>query len=68
MKALDNWWRQELAPESWERFRELLDAQRYDRDDADRCEALLDAFLGTLTETQLQVFARLLREMTQQVH
>ena len=68
MKALDNWRRQELAPESQARLQELLDVQRYDRGDPARCETLLDAFLVTLTEPQLQVFARLLREMTQLVH
>lgn len=68
MKALDIWRQQDLAPESRTRLRELLDAQRSGSEDPVTCEALLDAFLNTLTEAQLVVFARLLREMTGQVH
>lgn len=65
---LDQWQQQDLTAESRTRLQELLDAQRsrpVDHADRDR---LLDAFLTTLTESQLVVFARLLREMTEQVH
>ena len=68
VKALENWQQQDLAPESRARLRELIDVQRHDPDDHDRRDALLEAFLFTLSEHQLIAFARLLREMTEQVH
>ena len=68
MKALANWHQQDLAPESRDRLRELLHVQRHEPEDQVKRDALLDAFLVTLSESQLVVFARLLREMTQQVH
>lgn len=67
MQALDHW-RRELKAESRARLRELIEAERYDDEDPARREALLDAFLVTLTETQLLTFARLLRELTSPMH
>ena len=68
MKALELWKQQDLDLESRARLRELIDAQRHEPEDEERRDALLEAFLGSLSESQLVVFARLLREMTQQVH
>lgn len=68
MKFLDLWRQQELSPESRLRLRELIDLERYEPDDAARRDSLLDAFLATLTEAQLTVLARLVREMTTRVH
>jgi Spy/CpxP family protein refolding chaperone len=68
MKILDLWKQQDLTDESRARLRELIDVQRYQPDDHLQRETLLETFLETLTETQLAVFARLLREMTGRVH
>jgi hypothetical protein len=68
MKALVNWRNQVLAPESRARLDALLDFQRNDSGDTATRDTLLEAFLITLSETQLQVFARLLTEMTEHVH
>jgi len=68
LKALNNWRRQDLSPESRDRLSELMDAQRDDPDDRLALDALLDAFMMTLTEVQLVTFARLLTEMTEEVH
>lgn len=68
MKALDQWKRQDLAPESRQRLQELLGARRHEAEDREKGEALLDAFLATLDESQLTAFARMLRELTTPVH
>lgn len=67
MKVLDVWQQQDLSAESREKLRDLIDAQRYAPDHADRDE-LLEAFMATLSESQLVAFARLVRELTEQVH
>lgn len=68
MKTLHRWRQQDLTPESRARLEQLLVAQRDRPDDEAAREALLDAFLASLSEPQLVTFARLVRELTQQVH
>jgi len=68
MRALENWRLQDLADDSRAILRELLEAQRAEPDDHATRDLLLDAFMATLTETQLQAFTRLLRELTEVVH
>ena len=68
MKALEKWRQQDLTAHSRACLQELLDAQRAEPDDHDTRDALLEAFMATLTEEQLRAFTRLLREMTEVVH
>ncbi|MFU8814869.1 MAG: hypothetical protein ACNA7W_05970 [Pseudomonadales bacterium] len=68
MKALEKWRQQDLTARSRACLQELLDAQRAEPDDLDTRDALLEVFMATLTEEQLQAFTRLLREMTEVVH
>jgi hypothetical protein len=68
VKALETWRQQELTPLSRAALCELIEAQRSDPDDHATRDALLDCFMETLTEGQLVVFSRLLRELTELIH
>jgi hypothetical protein len=68
VKPLEAWRAQDLTPLSRAALRELLAARRSDPDDHATCDALLDSFMETLSEGQMVVFSRLLRELTEQVH
>lgn len=68
MRALDRWKRLDLTGEARSRLDTLLAAERECELDAGTRAELLEAFMGTLTESQLTLFARMVRELTQPVH
>jgi hypothetical protein len=68
MRTLNLWRQQSLTAESQARLTRLIDAQRYGAGDREQIDCLLESFIETLTEAQLEVFGRLLTEMTVQVH
>lgn len=68
MRARDLWQQQALTADSRAHLERLIDAQRLEPEDSGLIDGLLDAFLQTLSDAQMQAFARLLTEMTEQVH
>lgn len=68
MRSLDLWRQQSLSAESQARLTRLIDAQRYGAGDREQIDGLLESFIETLTEAQLEAFSRLLTELTVQVH
>lgn len=67
-KTLESWRQQDLSPDACAKLNDLIELQRLDPDDLAGRDALLDEFMAHLTEDQLVVFVRLLRELTEQVH